>query len=289
MHRVGVVGVGFVGTAVSTGLETVLGDLVEIREYDKFKDTESLENVVENSDIIFVCLPTPMNDDGGCNTSIVEDGVRNIVACAPRSKNIVLKSTVPPGTTNRLQKLYPNHGFIFNPEFLTEKNFIEDFLNQDRIVLGYGGDWWHKTRVEKLYEDFINNQSSKATIVGCKSEVAEMMKYVSNCYLATKVTLFNELDEICKAADIDLAQVVKVLDYDKRIGKTHMKVPGPDGKHGFGGSCFPKDINALIAFAREKGVDPMVLDTVWTKNLLVREEQEWTKLAQVNGEYKKRE
>ncbi len=286
MHRVGVVGVGFVGTAVSTGLEAVLGDDVEIREYDKFKDTESLESVVENSDIIFICLPTPMNDDGSCNTSIVEDGVRNVVACANKRKVIVLKSTVPPGTTQRLQDLYPKHALVFNPEFLTERNFIDDFIRQDRIILGY--DPAHNIdRVLELYRSFIRKQKKSGNIYLETSGVAEMLKYVSNCYLSTKVALFNEFKEICDAVKIPYDKVIELLNWDVRVGKTHMKVPGPDGRRGFGGSCFPKDINALIAFARENEVDPMILDTVWTKNLLIREEQEWNNLAQVNGDYKK--
>jgi len=290
MFKVGIIGVGFVGTAVSTGLETVLGEDVEIREHDKFKDTESLESVVENSEIIFICLPTPMNEDGSCDTSIVEDGVRNVVACANKKKTIVLKSTVLPGTTQKLADLYPNHVLVFNPEFLTERNFINDFVNQDRIVLGfaYGKGGATSVRLIDLYHQFIKKQpGAKGILKTCPSGVAEMLKYVSNCFLATKVAVFNEFKEICDAEKIDYDLLLDLLKEDSRIGKTHMEVPGPDGKCGFGGSCFPKDLNALIAFARVRGIEPIVLDSVWSKNLLVREDYDWEKLAQVNGDYKK--
>lgn len=135
--KVGVIGTGFVGTAVSTGLENRLKSRVEVREYDKFKDTESLDSVVENSTILFLCLPTPMNEDGSCNTGIIEEVVKEISLISKRKKLIVMKSTVPPGTTDALQEKYPQFDFCFNPEFLTQANFIEDFLNQDRIILGW--------------------------------------------------------------------------------------------------------------------------------------------------------
>lgn len=295
MHKVGIVGVGFVGTAVSTGLERVLGESIDIREYDKYKDTESLESVVENSNIIFICLPTPMNEDGSCDTSIVEDGVRNVVACANARKTIVVKSTVLPGTTRKLQALYPKHTLVFNPEFLTERNFINDFINQDRIILGFGSqesDYKSERNLDplvRLYGDFVRNQpNNKGVIHICYSPLAEMVKYASNCFLATKVIFFNELKDICDKCDVDYPDVAKLLVLDERIGSTHMQVPGPDGKRGFGGSCFPKDINALISFAKDNDVDPMLLDTVWSKNLLIREEYEWEKLSQVNGEYSKK-
>jgi nucleotide sugar dehydrogenase len=289
-HKVGVVGVGFVGTAVSTGLEAVLGEDIEIREYDKFKDSESLDSVVNNSDIVFICLPTPMNEDGSCNTSIVEDGVADVALVARKSKIIVVKSTVPPGTTYNLAKAHPKHNFVFNPEFLREKFFIEDFINQDRIILGYGSKASGSkfAALSNMYVAFAKKQTTPATIVWCNSTEAEMLKYVTNCFLATKVAFFNEIYAICDGIGADYQEVVRMLKYDKRIGNTHMAVPGPDGKHGFGGSCFPKDLNALMAFADKFGFDTTVMESVWAKNLLVREECEWEDLAQVNGKYEKK-
>ena len=286
-HKIGIIGHGFVGLAVETGLQTV----ADIRIHDKYKDTESLESVVKNSDILFLCLPTPMNEDGSCNISIIEEVLEEIDFIEP-GKTIIIKSTVPPGTTKWFSQEYKNHAFIFNPEFLTEKNFIQDFLDQDRIILGFASKNNFRIKYDaviQLYQDFMKTQRTSAFIFATDSTTAEMTKYIANCFFSTKVIFFNEMKQICDAAEIDFEDAVKMAILDPRIGKSHYKVPGPDGKHGFGGSCFPKDINALIVFAEENGVDPMLLESVWSKNLLLREEYEWEKLAQVTGEYKKKE
>lgn len=289
VYKVGVIGCGFVGTAVSSGFEAILRDSVEIREHDKFKDTESLEAVVNSSDILFICLPTPMHEDGSCDISIITHELEEIDRAAETGKTIVIKSTVPPGTTDYFQEQFVRHTFLFNPEFLTEKSWMNDFITQDRIILGYSREKITKkiVNVSDLYSDFVHGQTSPAKIVWCKSRDAEMLKYTTNAFLSTKVSFFNEIRQICDVSKVNYEEVVKLLKLDKRIGNTHLNVPGPDGKHGFGGSCFPKDLNGLMAFAKDCGIDPLVLESTWAKNLMVREECEWEKLAQVNGKYKK--
>lgn len=294
-HKIGVIGCGFVGTAVSTGFQTILDDNVEVREYDKYKDTESLETVVEESDIIFLCLPTPMNEDGSCNISILEQVVEEISLTTEEEKLLVIKSTVPPGTTEKLSLAYPKFNFCFNPEFLTQAKFIQDFINQDRVFLGWpskptlGRNW---QKINNLYRDFLDTRNEKemnitTTFWSGPAKTVEMAKYVGNTYLTAKVVFFNEMYEICDKSGIDYNQVMGLVTADKRIGTSHTKVPGPDGQFGAGGPCFPKDTNALIAYAKSFGVDPLVLESMWTKNLLIREVHEWQDLAQVNGNYKK--
>lgn len=294
-YKVGVIGTGFVGTAVSTGLQTILGNKIEVREYDKFKDTESLEEVVENSDIIFLCLPTPMNEDGSCNVSILKNVVRQISNITNEEKLLVIKSTVPPGTTESLSQQYEGLDFCFNPEFLTQAKFIEDFINQDRIFLGWPSKPAKYTSFKKimnLYKDFMEcrdkQKKIETTFWSGSSKSVEMAKYIGNCFLTTKVIFFNEMYEICKNSGIDYEQTMSLVKSDKRIGSSHMQVPGPDGLMGAGGPCFPKDMNALIAYAKECGVDPLILESIWAKNLLIREEHEWENLAQVNGQYGKK-
>jgi nucleotide sugar dehydrogenase len=289
MFDVGIIGAGFVGTAVETGLQNV----ANVKIYDKFKDTESLFSVVEGSQIIFLCLPTPMSEDGSCDTSILEDVVEQINNIA-KDKILVIKSTVPPGTTQRIANRYVDQHFFFNPEFLTEKRFIEDFLEQSRIVIGSTKQSLeHMMVVTNLYVEFVKWQTKTyphkpvARFFYCKSEEAEMAKYMANCFLATKVIFCNEMKQICDKAKIDYNEARKVFHTDSRIGPSHTQVPGPDGKHGFGGPCFSKDTNALIAFAYSVGADPLVLEAGWTQNLLLREEYEWENLAQVNGKYTK--
>lgn len=269
------------------GFETVLGDKVEVREYDKFKDTESLDSVVNNSHILFLCLPTPMNEDGSCNISIIEEVVEEVVKTAKKKKCIVVKSTVPPGTTKALAEKYGENGhdFVFNPEFLMQATFIDDFINQDRVFLGWTGkDPQSLELLNGLYEEFAEKQKTPAKIFNTTSKQAEMAKYIANSFLTTKVVFFNEMFQICNAVGVDYDKVIDLVKLDKRIGTSHMKVPGPDGQMGAGGPCFPKDTNALIAFAKANGVDPLVLESVWAKNLMVRDVHEWERISSSESE-----
>ncbi|MBI2449328.1 UDP-glucose/GDP-mannose dehydrogenase family protein [Candidatus Pacearchaeota archaeon] len=281
MEKVGIIGTGIVGSAVSVGL----GNIAEIREHDKYRDSESLESVVNNSNIVFICTPTPMDKNtGACDVSIVESVCKEAVSVTKKHKTFVIKSSVIPGTTQKLQEKYRGHTFIFNPEFLTEKQFIQDFLEQDRIILGC--DKKEIYGLEKLYIEFTKTQKSPAKIIKTDSKIAEIVKYVGNCFLATKVMFFNEIYEICKASNVDYDQVKDLVSMDKRIKDSHMNVPGHDGQFGFGGKCFPANINALIYYARELGCDPLILDSIWSKNCIVRENYDWENIPAVTGEYK---
>jgi len=282
--KIGIVGQGYVGTAV----KEVFSKHYEVETYDLDKDkcsVDYLEDIVELSNIIFVCVPTPMKKDGSCDTSIVESVVKDIndmvISRNVSGRIVAIKSTIPPGTTNRLNKECHNISVIFNPEFLTEANFIEDFRNQSRIIIG--GERPSTTKLRQVYSLLFPD----ATIVKTGSKTAEMVKYMTNTFLATKVSFANEMKMICDELKIDYDKVVEYSTYDERLGKSHWAVPGPDGKFGFGGSCFPKDIQAMINFAETLGVEPDVLKGAWEKNLNVRPEQDWKKLkgrAVVNEE-----
>jgi UDPglucose 6-dehydrogenase len=236
---------------------------------------------------IFVCVPTPMRPDGSCDTSIVEEVVSKLNAAAveclpqrdqyrqfipPHNLTVILKSTLPPGTTDAFIKTYPALRFAFNPEFLREVSAIEDFKHQDRIILGgLTSDMWDAIHMYSVaYPDVPPYLLSPAT--------AEMIKYVANCFLATKVSFANEISQICERLDIPYEAMVNCLTDDVRMGRSHWKVPGPDGKHGFGGACFPKDLNGMIALAKKLDVKTPVLEGAWKTNLNVRPERDWEKL-----------
>ena len=136
-YKIGVIGTGFVGSAVSAGLQSILGNDVDIREHDKYKNSESLESVISNSNITFLCLPTPMAEDGSCDLSIIESVLQEISDITDKRKLLVIKSTVPPGATFKFQEKYKKFDIIFNPEFLREARFIDDFIEQDRIFIGF--------------------------------------------------------------------------------------------------------------------------------------------------------
>ena len=245
--KIGIIGQGYVGTAIKLGFQ----DHYKVLTYDKFdlaKSTHSkISDLVEETKVIFVCVPTPMRKDGTCYTGIVEEVIREINENA-NGQIVVIKSTVPPGTTDRINEEYTHTTTIFNPEFLTEANFIQDFKNQSRIILG--GDRKGTNKVRQIYSRIFPN----ATIVKTGAKHAEMVKYFTNCFLATKVSFANEMYNICQQLDLDYDKVVEYATYDERLGKSHWAVPGPDGKLGFGGSCFPKDIQAIINFADDLGL-----------------------------------
>ena len=268
--KIGIIGQGFVGTAVREGLK----QHYDIHTYDlKEKCTcESILELVDESDVIFVCVPTPMKKDGSCDISIVEGVIDEIEDVDISGKIVVIKSTVPPGTTERLNKKYKNISVVFNPEFLTEANFIEDFKNQDRIIIG--GPRPTSTRVRQLFYKAFPN----AHIIKTSSTIAEMVKYTTNCFLSTKVSFANEMKQICDKIDVDYDKVIEYATYDERLGKSHWSVPGPDGHYGFGGSCFPKDINALISLSDDLGLWLHTLMGVCHTNCDVRPEEDWKEL-----------
>ena len=274
MKRVGIVGQGYVGTAVKVMFEKHY----ETHTYDLNGNCncESIGELISSSDIIFVCVPTPMKKDGSCDTSIVEGVVKDINSvCKVRqyeNKIIAIKSTIPPGTTNRLNKENKYVTVLFNPEFLTEANFIEDFKNQNRIIIG--GQRPQTTILRQVYSLVF----PEATIVKTGSITAEMVKYFTNTFLATKVSFANEMKIVCDYFDIDYDKVVEYATYDERLGKSHWAVPGPDGKLGFGGSCFPKDINALVNICKKMDIPLNVLPSAIETNLMVRPEKDWEEL-----------
>lgn len=285
--KISIIGKGFVGNACYEGFREV----ADIRVYDKFKDLDSFEDTVNHSNIVFLCLPTPMSQNGSCDISILEESVQQIVDFLKnkQAKVFVIKSTVPPKTTEIFQAKYPQHTFLFNPEFLREVSAVEDFKNQDRIVIGIPNakdlDQIHLEH-EKLIEEVFNfyatfsdwqeqNLKVFSNIVMCNSSQAEMSKYIINCFLATKVIFFNEIYQICQALNINYKHCVDVATLDERIGKSHTTVPGPDGQFAFGGKCFPKDLNALRNLAEKNDINTLILDSVWKKNLQLRDDYDW--------------
>ena len=272
--RIGIVGQGYVGTAV----REVFDKHYETNTFDLNGDCtcRDMEELIDSSDVIFVCVPTPMKKDGSCDTSIVDSVVHELNGLAitrqDANRIIAIKSTIPPGTTNRLNKECEYISVIFNPEFLTEANFIDDFKNQNRIIIG--GERPSTTKLRQVYSLVFPD----AKIVKTGSITAEMVKYFTNTFLATKVSFANEMYQICGRLGIDYDKVVEYSTYDERLGKSHWAVPGPDGHYGFGGSCFPKDINALIQLGLELDMTPEVLMAAWHTNLEVRPEQDWKEL-----------
>tara|TARA_Y100001972_G_scaffold18773_2_gene21488 strand:+ start:2571 stop:3425 length:855 start_codon:yes stop_codon:yes gene_type:complete len=263
--NLGIIGQGFVGTAVFEGLK----EYYNIETFDIVKDStcNSLEELYNKTSLIFLCLPTPMEKDGSCYLGIIEPVLEELNTFGKIV--IVIKSTITPGTTEIWNRKYKNLDIVFNPEFLTEANSIEDFKNQNRIIVG--GPRPASTKVRRIFKKAF----PRVPIIKTSSTIAEMVKYFTNCFLATKVSFANEMYEISKALNIDYDKVIEYAQYDTRIGNSHLEVPGPDGDFGYGGHCFPKDVRALIDKAEKLGLLPLMLEATMTKNNIIRKNRDW--------------
>jgi len=271
---IGIVGQGFVGSAIFEGLKKFYD--VYTYDVDSSKCNSTLEDLLDNSSFIFQCLPTPMRKSGECDLSIVRGSlgtINNLVKQRSLAPPIVIiKSTVPPGTSEKLNEDFAHVDVVFSPEFLTEANHIDDFKNQTRIILG--GPRPATTKTKTMYRKAF----PKIPIVKTGYRTAEMVKYFLNNFLTTKVLFANEMYQICKELNIDYDKVTEYSLYDTRIGPSHFAVPGPDGDYGVGGHCFPKDLNAMIFLAESLGIEPEILKVVRSKNDTVRKNRDWEKM-----------
>jgi UDPglucose 6-dehydrogenase len=274
-ETIGIVGQGFVGSAIRVGLE----NFFNIETYDlkaALGSCDSLAELVEKSNFIFVCLPTPMKPSGQCLTDIVDKTVTSIdnycVSNKIFDRIVIIKSTVPPGTTDALNKITNNVSVIFSPEFLTEANSFDDFKNQSRIIVG--GPRPASSKVKTMFRKAF----PAIPIIKTSAKHAEMVKYFINCFLSTKVSFANEIYQFCEKMDIDYDKVIEYVHYDSRIGKSHLSVPGPDGDFGFGGHCFPKDLRAMKYLGKSLEIKTDILDAAWNKNEEVRKNRDWEKM-----------
>ncbi len=263
--NIGIIGQGFVGNAVREKFENYYG----VRAYDlKAMLSTASEQEAFDNEIVFICLPTPMNKDGSCYTDIVEKAIKRAVEFGI-AKIVVIKSTVTPGTTAKWNEQFPSLDIVFNPEFLTEANAVDDYANQKRIILG------GPRKATTILKPIFKKPFPQADIIKTNSTYAEMVKYVTNSFLATKVSFSNEMYQICEGLKIDYDKVIEYATYDERLGKSHWSVPGPDGDFGYGGHCFPKDVKALISLAEELDIFPEMLLSTDAKNTEVRTNKDW--------------
>ena len=258
---VGIVGNGFVGNAVYQNLRDKVK--CKVFDVDKNRCLSPLEEVIQQ-DFIFVCLPTPMRMDGSCDLSILDKFFEDLPDHL--TGTFVIKSTVPVGTT---KKYTERHNVIHNPEFLTARNAVEDYGKAERNVVG--GD-------NELCTDFVSFFEAcfpKIPSVMVSSDESEAIKYFSNVLLAYKVAYFNKIYDFCHATGMDYNNVRKGVTGDSRIGKSHTQVPGIDNDRGFGGTCFPKDINSLIVQMESNDVNADMLKEVWKYNEQIRKVIDW--------------
>ena len=274
--KIGIVGKGFVGTAVQHGFSPNVGCDAEVRVYDKdpSKSLNSLKDTVNLSDFVFISVPTPSNIDGSIDLKILDQALNDISLALEKKDTIFLiRSTVVPGTCSSFQKKYPDLKIVFNPEFLTERSANFYFINQTRFILGGESD--DTKKVSNLFKWRFGKTIS---IIETNYESSELIKYMANTFFATKISFLNDMKILSEKVNANWDDVIEGFVRDGRVGHSHLSVPGHDGKLGFGGSCFPKDIQAIIAFAEDLDIDMAVLKGAWKTNLKVRPEKDWEKL-----------
>ncbi|MGM0399389.1 MAG: UDP-glucose 6-dehydrogenase AglM, partial [Halobacteriota archaeon] len=246
--------------------EPGLDDLVADHAGDGLRATTDY-GAVRATDLTFLALPTPSREDGSIDRSIVEAGAESLaeaLASKDERHTVVVKSTVIPGTTEELvgtaldavegNELGENVGIGMNPEFLREGSAVDDFLHPDKVVLGWETDWVGET-MHDVFAPLV--ETAEPAIVDTGIPEAEFIKYANNAFLASKVSLVNELGNVAKEFEVDSYAVADAIGLDHRISEHFLR-----SGVGWGGSCFPKDVDALRAAARDVGYDPGLLDAV---------------------------
>lgn len=259
MEKIGIIGFGFVGGAIANALEIT----AELFVMDPAKGHNATYEDLMKCSGIFICVPTPQDDDGTCDTSIL-GGILNDLHSRGYTGVIISKCTAPPDWYEAQNIQHPN--LIHAPEFLTAANAVRDYANGEFAFIGGRVAAYVKEadRIIKL------SQPKLQRIHHCTIAEAAMVKYTINTFMATKVIFMNELEALCSKTGVDYNQVAYMATQDRRIGSSHMQVPGPDGNYGFGGACFPKDTSALLKYAEKHGVIMNVLDAAVKKNTLLR-------------------
>ena len=269
-HSVGIIGNGFVGSAVAHGFG--LHANVKIYDLNPNRATHTMEEVINTSDFVFVSVPTPMENvlGGSIDTTILYSVFDKIHELNSKRDNIfIVKSTIVPGTMESLIESYPRLNIVHSPEFLTERSARLDFINASRIILGGEG------RLIDKVELFLRDRFPHVKIIKTDVTTAQFIKYMANCFFSTKVSFMNEMKQAAEVLDVNWNEALNGFISDGRIGNSHLDVPGHDGHMGFGGKCFPKDLNAFIGLFNKIGIDPKVMTATWEKNLEVRNEYDW--------------
>lgn len=270
--KIGIIGNGYVGGATALLKNRSVETLVYDIDASKCSPRGITMGDVVSCSFVFVCVPTPMDKEGKCSLHLVDGVVEDLIKRGFDSHRIVIKSTVPVGTSRRL-------GTMFMPEFLTEQNWQHDFLSQKTWILGTN------ERDDKIRDEIYSIFDAawhdgvlihRPHMTFSTTEEAELTKYVRNTFLATKVSFFNEIEEFCRVHNVSYRKVRELTLYDDRIGDSHTSVPGPDGKRGFGGTCFPKDVSSLLHQILAKGMMSYIILAARNRNVDVdRQEKDW--------------
>lgn len=261
--KVGIIGYGVIGSALG---KACIAKGLNLAIYDKFQIKHTLFSAILDRDLIFLCVPTP-TVGGKQDDSAIEENLMALKDAGYKG-TIILRSTLVPGSTENYQMRFPMLHMVHCPEFLTAAFPLEDLFKQKVVLLG-------SSDIEALgtASDFWREFDPRLTIhVHGNATATEMAKYMSNCYLATKVAFMNEMHQACVKAQVDYDSVLESAVSVGYLTAQHTMVPGPDGKFGFAGMCFIKDTTALIAWAADQGLPAEILNAVTASNKKIRPE-----------------
>ena len=258
MGPIGIVGLGVVGGTIA-GTLAELG--IQTRGYDRYLPIGKLE-ALGDCRLVFLCVPTPGADDGTLDLTEVWSAVRDLASHLRPGTPVVIKSTVPPGTTGRLGEAFPELEFAVVPEFLVATRTLETFTRPDRVVIGARSGVTAAALVA-----LMSHIAPSAPPVIMTPLEAELIKLCSNAMLAAKVAMANELADVCAHFGVPWPRVQAVVGLDRRVGPDHLTVTP---ERGFGGACLPKDVDGLIAASVAIGYDPTVLRKIAEFNRHIR-------------------
>jgi len=250
--RIGILGLGYVGSAVAWAHR----NHEVIKRDPKLGDESAPLSEIKNCDAVYVCVPTPMQNDGRCDDSYLKSV---LVELKDYDKVIICKSTVPPGVYKELQELYPN--IVHAPEFLTAANATQDYETATWVLVG-GLDKWVEEAIIVIKSSTISATHYHKTEIA----TASIFKYIANSLMAAKVTFMNDMFHLANSLDIEWNEIKLIAANDSRLGTSHWDVPGPDGQFGYGGACFPKDVSAIIEHAKDQNLRLELLESVQALN-----------------------
>jgi|LauGreDrversion4_2_1035121.scaffolds.fasta_scaffold264595_2 nucleotide sugar dehydrogenase len=259
--KVAIIGMGFVGGAIHSSFAN--NEDIELLAIDPAKGWMATYNDITNFDAVFVCVPSPQRSDGSCDTSILVEVLKQLESVNFKGV-IISKVTAIPSVYIGLQTSYPN--LVHAPEFLTAANAVSDYINGSFAIIG-GSTTAYRNEAERIIR---LSQPNLTSVTHCSIGEASFSKYTINSFLATKVIFMNEMAKLAEDTQCNWENIKQAVAQDKRLGVSHMQVPGPDGEFGFGGMCFPKDTNAMLKFAEWCEQDLSVLATAVAKNNKIR-------------------
>ncbi len=257
-EKIGIIGHGFVGEAITQNIISTFTPII----IDPAKGyTATYYEIKKDCSAVFVCVPSPQGVDGSCDTSIVENVFNQLEGY---TGTIISKVTAPPEFYERWNCKLPN--LVYVPEFLRAESSLMDFGNTEWIIVG-GSVVAYQREAARILKEI---QPSIKQVEYCGIGQAAFVKYSINSFLATKVVFMNELNQLAQNHNYDWKHLAYLIKIDRRIGDSHCAVPGSDGQYGFGGACFPKDTEALLKYAEDRGINLNILHSAVKKNTLLR-------------------